>query len=95
MATCCVTLDWSLAGASCRIRPKGLLTPAYLASVEGEDDAVDQKHETNKGACGSDPTEITTEELAWLRFFEGVPGWALERLARSAAKFESSSGRRS
>ncbi len=26
------------------------------------------------------------EELARLRFFEGMPGWALERLARSATK---------
>jgi hypothetical protein len=34
----------------------------------------------------SDPAGITAEELAGLRFFEGVPGWALERLARSATK---------
>ena len=33
-----------------------------------------------------DPAEITFEELARLRFFEGTPRWALERLARSATK---------
>ena len=29
---------------------------------------------------------VTAEELAWLRFFEGLPGWALGRLAQSAAR---------
>lgn len=33
-----------------------------------------------------DQTEITFEELARLQFFESVPRWALERLARSATK---------
>ncbi len=32
------------------------------------------------------PAEVTADELAWLRFFEGLPGWALERLAGSATK---------
>ena len=64
----------------------GLPTPAYLAGVEGEEKALGQKHETAAGSRGNDPTGITIEELAGLRFFEGVPGWALERLARSAAK---------
>jgi CRP-like cAMP-binding protein len=32
------------------------------------------------------PAEVTADELAGLRFFEGVPGWALERLAGAAAK---------
>ncbi len=59
---------------------------AYAVGVEGEDDAVGQKHETIEGSRGSDPTEVTTEELAQFRFFEGVPGWALERVAGSAAK---------
>ena len=43
-----------------------------------------QKHETAAGSRGSDPTGLTIEELAGLRFFEGVPRWALERLAESA-----------
>jgi Cyclic nucleotide-binding domain len=43
-----------------------------------------EKHEANARPHVSDPTGITAEELAGLRFFEGVPGWALERLARSA-----------
>ena len=60
--------------------------PAYVVGVVGEDDAVGQKHETIEGSRGSDPTQVTTEELARLRFFEGVPEWALERLAGSAAK---------
>ena len=29
---------------------------------------------------------MTVDELAGLRFFEGLPGWALERLAGSATK---------
>ena len=33
-----------------------------------------------------DQPEITFEELARLRFFESIPRWALERLARSATK---------
>ncbi len=45
-----------------------------------------QKHEAAAGSRGSDPAGLTIEELAGLRFFEGVPGWALERLAGSAAK---------
>jgi hypothetical protein len=45
-----------------------------------------EKHEANAGPHVSDPAGITAEELAGLRFFEGVPGWALERLARSATK---------
>jgi hypothetical protein len=45
-----------------------------------------EKHEANAGSHVSDPAGITAEELAGLLFFEGVPGWALERLARSATK---------
>ena len=45
-----------------------------------------QKHETAAGSRATDVTGITSEELAGLRFFEGVPGWALERLAGSATK---------
>lgn len=45
-----------------------------------------QKHEAAAGSRATDPTGITSEELAGLRFFEGVPGWALERLAGSATK---------
>ena len=57
-----------------------------MAGLEGEDEAVGQKHETITGSRATDPTGITSEELAGLRFFEGVPGWALERLAGSATK---------
>ena len=32
------------------------------------------------------PAEVTADELVGLRFFEGLPGWALERLAGSATK---------
>src|SRR5918992_1424215 len=45
-----------------------------------------EKHEANAGPHVSDPAGITAEELAGLRFFEGVPGRALERLARSATE---------
>ncbi len=44
------------------------------------------KHGANAGPHVSDPAGITVEELAGLRFFEGMPGWALERLAGSATK---------
>jgi len=47
---------------------------------------VGQKHETAAGSRGNDPTELKIEELTELRFFEGVPGWALERLVGSATK---------
>ena len=57
-----------------------------MAAVEGEDESVGQKDETAAGSRGYDPTGISIEDLAGLRFFEEVPGWALERLARSAAK---------
>jgi len=33
-----------------------------------------------------EPAEVTPDELAGLRFFEGMPGWALERLAESARR---------
>lgn len=45
-----------------------------------------QKHEAVAESGGSGPTGVTIEELAGLRFFEEVPGWALERLAGSAVK---------
>lgn len=57
-----------------------------MTGLEGEDEAVGQKHETAAGSRATDPTGITSEELAGLRFFEGMPGWALERLAGSATK---------
>src|SRR5215203_4217245 len=47
---------------------------------------VGQQHDTAAGARGRDPTGLKIEELTELRFFEGVPGWALERLAGSATK---------
>jgi CRP-like cAMP-binding protein len=47
---------------------------------------VDQNHGAGVGSRASDPTEVTAEELAGLRFFEEMPRWALERLARSATK---------
>ncbi len=64
----------------------GLPISVYLAGVEGEDEIVGQKHETVAGSREGDSTGLTIEELASLPFFEGVPGWALERLAESAAK---------
>jgi CRP-like cAMP-binding protein len=47
---------------------------------------VGPKYETAVRSPGSDPKGLAIEELVGLRFFEGVPGWALERLAGSAAK---------
>jgi signal-transduction protein with cAMP-binding, CBS, and nucleotidyltransferase domain len=44
------------------------------------------EHAANAGPHAGDPKGMTAEELAGLRFFEGVPGWALECLARSATK---------
>ncbi len=45
-----------------------------------------QEPETTAAPHGDGAAEVTAEELAGLRFFEGMPGWALERLARSATK---------
>ncbi len=46
-----------------------------------------EKHEAKAWAQKvDDPAGITAKELAGLRFFEGMPGWALERLANSATK---------
>ena len=42
--------------------------------------------ETTAGLPGDGAAEVRVEELARLRFFEGMPGWALERLAGSATK---------
>ena len=42
--------------------------------------------ETTAGPQGDGADEVTAGELAGLRFFEGMPGWALERLAGSATK---------
>ena len=44
------------------------------------------KRAANAGPHSGDPAGITAEVLSGLRFFEGVPEWALERLARSATK---------
>lgn len=45
-----------------------------------------QEHGTTAGSHGGESVEVTVGELAKLRFFEELPGWALERLARSARK---------
>ena len=45
-----------------------------------------QKGETTAGLRASDPTRVTPEERTGLAFFEGVSGWALQRLARSATR---------
>ena len=44
---------------------------------------VVRKPETTAGPHGDG---VTADELAGLRFFEGLPGWALERLAGSATR---------
>jgi CRP-like cAMP-binding protein len=45
-----------------------------------------EDHETVAGARASDSGMVTAEELAGLHFFDGVPGWALERVAGSATR---------
>ena len=47
---------------------------------------MSREGEATVGADGGSKAEVTAEELARLRFFEGLPGWALERLAGSAAR---------
>ena len=48
---------------------------------------VAQDHEPKTaGSRGSDPAEVTADELAGLSFFEEMPGWARERLAGSATR---------
>ncbi len=69
-----------------------LLVLAHLAGVEGEDEGVDKTHGGVAGSRGSNGTGLTIEELAELPFFGGVPGWALERLARSATKRRAEQG---
>lgn len=62
------------------------MTSTRAVGVGGEDEAVGQKHEAVEGARGAGPTNFTIEELTELHFFEGMPGWALERLAGSASR---------
>jgi CRP-like cAMP-binding protein len=45
-----------------------------------------QEPERTAGPHGDGADEVTAGELARLSFFEGMPAWALERLARSATK---------
>jgi signal-transduction protein with cAMP-binding, CBS, and nucleotidyltransferase domain len=52
----------------------------------GEDTKVDQNQEEHPRATARLSTEVTGEDLAELRFFEDLPGWARERLAASATK---------
>jgi CRP-like cAMP-binding protein len=47
---------------------------------------VAMEPEPGAGPHGDGADEVTAEKLAGLRFFEGIPGWALERLARSTTK---------
>jgi hypothetical protein len=47
---------------------------------------VDQDHEGRSRAGARVSEEVTAEDLAGLCFFEGLPGWALERLAASATR---------
>jgi CRP-like cAMP-binding protein len=47
---------------------------------------VAREAEATAGSHGDETAEVTAEELVRLRFFEGMPGWALERLAGSATR---------
>lgn len=47
---------------------------------------VVRKHGTATGSHDGEPAEVTAGELSRLRFFEELPGWALERLAGPAGK---------
>ncbi len=47
---------------------------------------MDQKRDVAAGSHGGESAELTADELLELRFFEGVPGWALERLTESATR---------
>ena len=47
---------------------------------------VSREAGTSVGSHGDPKAEMTAQELARLRFFERLPGWALERLARSATR---------
>ncbi len=47
---------------------------------------MNQDHGGRSDATPRLSTGVTAEELAGLRFFEDLPGWALERLAGSATK---------
>jgi CRP-like cAMP-binding protein len=47
---------------------------------------VTREAEATAGSRGDVVTSVTAEELAGLAFFEGMPGWALERLAGSATR---------
>ena len=45
-----------------------------------------QDRETAAAPRGGEPAGVTAGELAGLTFFEGTPGWALERLAGSVTR---------
>ena len=47
---------------------------------------VAREAETTAGSHGNETSEVTAEELVRLHFFEGMPGWALKRLAGSATR---------
>jgi CRP-like cAMP-binding protein len=47
---------------------------------------VDQNQEEHSRATARLSTEVTGEDLADVRFFEDLPGWARERLAASATR---------
>ncbi len=53
---------------------------------------VVQNRGVEAGSPGEGRPKVTAKELAGLRFFESVPGWALERLAQSAAKIRLEQG---
>src|SRR4028119_729528 len=47
---------------------------------------VAREAETTAGSHVDETAEVTAEELVRLHFFEGMPGWTLERLAGSATR---------
>ena len=53
---------------------------------------VVKEPETSAGPHQDGPAEVTADELTGLRFFEGMPRWALERLAGSATKWRLEQG---
>jgi hypothetical protein len=65
---------------------RGLPALVRASGVEERTPEVDQNQGGRPRATAPTTTGVTAAALAELRFFEGLPGWARERLAASATK---------
>jgi hypothetical protein len=78
--------DWPLGAVSYKILAKVVRFLSGQRVLRERTLQMAENRETTAGLRASDVKGIAVEDLVGLQFFEGVPGWALDRVAVSATR---------